>query len=689
MNLLNLISIICIISSITVALFMFRKNIKGIPNIAFALGMLCIGLIEFGDYMSLGEIQRDLLYKRITLIGESLLPLFWLIFSLTYSRKNYKEISIFWKLALLISITPLILVVSLPVGYFFNLPYSEIEGIITLDKIGYYFYLIILIYSVLIMANLEETLRSSSGGIRWRIKFMILGCGGIMFSIIYYYSHALLYKVIDMTLVPVREVLVMVSILLIAISLFRQTFQKEEIFISRNIFYKSFTLLAVGTYLLGLGIFGAGIKYIDKDFGKYTYVIFLFLSSIVLISFILSERLRRRVKVFIDKNFYKDKYDYRTQWLNFTQKISSTKTFDELSSAILETFASAMGATSKSIWLYNKSLDEFIRAVPRDIDNRQISLKGNSSLISFFKEKGWIFNVKDEGYKKIIDENREFFETTRAMLVIPLLNNGDIIGFVELGGFLSNDTYTYEDYDFLKTLAKQTTFAIMNEKLEEELLEAREMEAVGRISSFVIHDIKNMVSAISMSVENARDNINDPEFQKDMIKTLTRTADKMKGIIKKLSDMSRSKEIVLEETNLVSLIEETVKPFCNGKTNLRIECLEKEILCRIDVEEIKKVIENLLMNAVDASKGNIANIRINIQRNNGIACVTVKDDGCGMSPEYIEKYLFKPFYTTKKKGMGVGLYQCKNIVEIHGGSIKVQSTQDVGTEVIVCLPLNR
>lgn len=689
MNLLNLISIICIISSITVALFMFRKNIKGIPNIAFALGMLCIGLIEFGDYMSLGEIQRDLLYKRITLIGESLLPLFWLIFSLTYSRKNYKEISIFWKLALLISITPLILVVSLPVGYFFNLPYSEIEGIITLDKIGYYFYLIILIYSVLIMANLEETLRSSSGGIRWRIKFMILGCGGIMFSIIYYYSHALLYKVIDMTLVPVREVLVMVSILLIAISLFRQTFQKEEIFISRNIFYKSFTLLAVGTYLLGLGIFGAGIKYIDKNLGKYTSVIFLFLSSIVLISFILSERLRRRVKVFIDKNFYKDKYDYRTQWLNFTQKISSTKTFDELLSAILETFASAMGATSKSIWLYNKSLDEFIRAVPHGIVNRQISLKGNSSLISFFKEKGWIFNVKDEGYEKIIDENREFFETTRAMLVIPLLNNGDIVGFVELGGFLSNDTYTYEDYDFLKTLAKQTTFAIMKEKLEEELLEAREMEAVGRISSFVIHDIKNMVSAISMSVENARDNINDPEFQKDMIKTLTRTADKMKGIIKKLSDMSRSKEIVLEETNLVSLIEETVKPFCNGKTNLRIECLEKEILCRIDVEEIKKVIENLLMNAVDASEGNIANIRINIQRNNGIVCVTVKDDGCGMSPEYIEKYLFKPFYTTKKKGMGVGLYQCKNIVEIHGGSIKVQSTQDVGTEVIVCLPLNR
>lgn len=685
---MNLISIISIISSVVVALFMFRKNIKGIPNISFALGMLCIGLIEFGDYMSLSETQRDLFYKRITLIGESLLPLVWLIFSLTYSRKNYKEISIFWKLVLLISITPLILVVSLPAGYFFNLPYSEIEGIITLDKIGYYFYLIILIYFVLIIANLEETLRSSSGGTRWRIKFMIIGCGGIMASLIYYYGHVLLYRVIDMNLIPVREAFILSSILLITISLFRQTFQKEEISISRNIFYKSFTLLTVGLYLLGLSLFGAGIRYIDEDFGKYTSVILLFIGSIVLISFILSERIRRRVKVFIDKNFYKDKYDYRAQWLNFTQKIFSTKTFEELLSAVLETFASAMGATSKSIWLYNKSLDKFIRAVPRDAVSRQISLKGSSSLISFFKEKGLVFNVKDNVYKKIVDENREFFETTRAMLVIPLLNNGDIVGFVELGGFLSNDTYTYEDYDFLRTLAKQTTFAIMKERLEEELLESREMEAVGRISSFVIHDIKNMISAISMSAENARHNINDPEFQKDMIKMLKSTSEKMKGMIKKLSDMTRNKEIVFEKTDLVSLIQETAKPFYNGKTNLKIECLEKEILCRIDSEEIKKVIENLLINSVESSKDGVANITINIESNNGMACVTVRDEGYGMSPEYIEKYLFKPFYTTKKKGIGIGLYQCKNIIEIHGGSIKVQSTQNVGTEVTVCLPLN-
>jgi len=70
-----------------------------------------------------------------------------------------------------------------------------------------------------------------------------------------------------------------------------------------------------------------------------------------------------------------------------------------------------------------------------------------------------------------------------------------------------------------------------------------------------------------------------------------------------------------------------------------------------------------------------------------MACITVSDNGCGMSGEFIEKHLFKPFYTTKKKGLGIGLYQCKSIVEAHGGSIKVKSKEGMGTDFTVYLPL--
>ncbi|MEW6417440.1 MAG: XrtA/PEP-CTERM system histidine kinase PrsK [Nitrospirota bacterium] len=684
MSFVNIISIFSILASVIVALFMFAKNRKGLPNIAFALGMLSIGAIEFGDLMTFREPHNILLYKKVSLIAESLLPGLWLLFGLTYSRKDYKEIAAFWKVALFISVLPFLFAISLPLNLFFYSPDIEIEKMMFLSAAGYYFYLFILLYAVLTLINLEGTLKSSSGSIRWRIKHTLIGVGGIMSSVIYYYSKALLYRSIDMNLSPVRGSIVIISSLLIMISIFRQTFPKEEISISRGIFYRSFTLLIAGVYLLGLGIMGAGMKYLGENFGRYLSIVIVFGGTIALITVLFSETLRRRVKVFIDKNFYKDKYDYRSQWLQFTQRISYTKTFDELLSAILDGFASAMGSRTKSLWLYNNISDIFYQAQPYNASSHGITLKGSSSLISYFKEKGWIFNANDKD-NKILEENKEFFERTNASLVIPLMNNGNIIGFIELGKSLSNDIYNYEDYDFLKTLAKQAISAIMNARLTEELTKAREMEAIGRVSSFVIHDLKNLVSTLSLSVENAPDNINNPEFQKDMLNTLSNTVDKMKGLIKKLSDMPKKAELNLETLDIVPLVKGTVKPFLNGKTKVEVECPE-QLISRIDSEEIKKVIINLVLNAVEAT--NVGTVNVKISTEDSMACITVSDNGCGMSEEYIEKYLFKPFYTTKKKGLGIGLYQCKSIVEAHKGDIQVRSIEGKGTDFMVYLPID-
>jgi putative PEP-CTERM system histidine kinase len=684
MNFQNIISISSIVASAAIALLIFAKNRKELPNIAFALGMLLLGVIEFADFMTFREPYNMLFYKKISLIGESLLAGVWLLFSLTYSRKNHNGITTFWKAALFISVFPFLFILSLPLNLFFYLPDIETEKIIFLDAAGYYFYLFMLIYVVLTMVNLEETLRASSGSIRWQIKHMLIGTGGIMASMVFYYSYALLYRSVDMSLNPVRETVIMISSLLIMVSIFRQTFPKEGVFVSRGIFYRSFTLLAVGIYLISLGIMGTGMRYLGENFGRLLSITVGFAAGIVLIVVLFSETVRRKVKVFIDKNFYKDKYDYRAQWLQFTQKISSTRTFDELISAILEGFAFAIGSTHKSLWLYNSTSDVFYQAHPRDTLTQSTALKGRNSLISYLKEKGWVFNTNDGEYS-VLKDNKEFFEETRASLVIPLTSTDSLIGFIVLGESLSNKTYTYEDYDLLKTFARQATSAIMNARLAEELAEAREMEAVGRISSFILHDLKNLASTLSMSVENAINNIHNPEFQKDMLESLTNTVDKIRGLIKKLSDMPKKVELNSGSVDLVPLVKETVKPFLNVKEKIEVE-LPEQIICHIDREEIKKVIENLILNAVEATNGGTVKVKLN--RENNMASVEVSDNGCGMSGEYIEKYLFKPFCTTKKKGLGIGLFQCKKIVEAHGGRIKVKSKKDVGTDFTVYLPLN-
>jgi putative PEP-CTERM system histidine kinase len=623
-----------------------------------------------------------LFYKKVSLIGESLLPGLWLLFSLTFRRKGYNEITNFWKSALFISILPFIFAVTLPINYFLYLPEVEKEKILFLNKTGYHFYLFILIYSILTLVNLEGTLRASSGRIRWQIKHMLIGVGGIMASMVYYYSQCILYRSIDVSLVPVRGSAVIISSIFIIVSIFRQTFPKEEIFVSRGIFYKSFILLVVGVYLIGLGIAGIGMRYLGKNFSKHLFIGTVFACTLSLISALFSETLRRKVKVFIDKNFYKDKYDYRTQWLQFTQRISSAHSFRELLSEILDGFASPMGSKTKSLWLKKDNSDIFYQAYPHD-DFDEITLNGNSNLISYLREKNWIFNKRD-GDIRVLEENRYFFEKTGASLVTPLISDGNMIGFVVLGESLSGNTYDYEDYDLLKTLSRQATSAIMNFRLAEELAKSREMEAVGRISSMVIHDLKNLASTLSISIENAIDNINNTDFQKDMLKSLSNTLNKMNYLIKKLSDIPKKIEFKFENVDLVQLVKDSTEPFLNGKVEINMESPES-LRCKVDKEEIKKVIMNILLNAIEAPNCN--KIRIIVGKENNNAFITVSDNGDGISEEYIEKNLFKPFKTTKKKGLGIGLYQCKSIVEAHGGDIMVKSSKGCGTDLTVYIPL--
>jgi len=124
-------------------------------------------------------------------------------------------------------------------------------------------------------------------------------------------------------------------------------------------------------------------------------------------------------------------------------------------------------------------------------------------------------------------------------------------------------------------------------------------------------------------------------------------------------------------------------------------------LLSVDADQIQKVIENLVINAVEAlPKGGSLNISTRLVENhlnghsgNGKAAssddfaeIEITDTGTGMSDEFIQNRLFKPFQTTKKKGLGIGLYQCKEIISAHGGTIEVISKENEGTSFKVLLP---
>jgi len=232
----------------------------------------------------------------------------------------------------------------------------------------------------------------------------------------------------------------------------------------------------------------------------------------------------------------------------------------------------------------------------------------------------------------------------------------------------------------MKTIARQAALAIMHQRLSEQVTQAREVEAIGNVATFVVHDLKNLVSNLSLITQNAAKYIQNPDFQKDMIWSLGNTVSKMQSLIGRLKNLGEKKTLKLSIVDLFEVAKETAREIGGG----RVEFSGGSEKVHADREEIQKVFMNLLINAIEASDPD------------EIVCVEVgsldcpffriTDNGSGMSAEFIRKDLFKPFSTTKKQGLGIGLYQCRQIIEAHSGRIEVHSEEGKGSVFTVWMP---
>jgi putative PEP-CTERM system histidine kinase len=214
------------------------------------------------------------------------------------------------------------------------------------------------------------------------------------------------------------------------------------------------------------------------------------------------------------------------------------------------------------------------------------------------------------------------------------------------------------------------------------------MEAFQRMSAFFVHDLKNVASKLSLTIENLPVHFDNPDFRSDAVRTIAESLTKINGMCSRLSSLGQKLELQQTGTDLNELVENTLFGLNGCLKAPPAQDLQPIPAILVDSEQIQQVLVNLLLNAHEATseKGEIS---ITTRRENGFAVLSVADTGCGMSQEFIEKSLFRPFQTTKKKGMGIGLYHSKMIVEAHGGKIKVESEEGGRTTFRVMLPLKR
>jgi len=206
------------------------------------------------------------------------------------------------------------------------------------------------------------------------------------------------------------------------------------------------------------------------------------------------------------------------------------------------------------------------------------------------------------------------------------------------------------------------------------------------MSTFFVHDLKNTASTLSLMLQNLPVHFSNPAFREDALRGVSRTVAHINNLIERLSLFRREISLQAVESDLNEVVTVALKRMENVPAIDLARELRPLPRVRVDPSQIESVVTNLVLNARDAVQS-AGRIKVETSRQNGCVVLSVSDNGCGMTPEFVQQSLFRPFQSTKRKGIGVGMFQCKSIVEAHRGRIEVDTEIGKGTVFRVLLPV--
>ena len=678
------------------AVFALIRDRRSLVHRIFALGMVILALESFFNGLCIQAIFTEpaICWQHWRFMAAATFPGVWLLFSLSFGRENFGPVLFKWKWGILTCFLLLLTFVSLlwtdffrgdpihiPNGWGFGLGWS-----------GYGFHICFLLSLVFILMILEKTLRASKGRKRWQVKFLVLGIGGYFAARIYTGSHALIFQTVDLEFDVINAAVLLAANLLIVIAMLRNGVLQVDIYMSQKMLYNSITVMVVGVYFLALGI---SSKIIIPFLSFPLLALFVFLSLLGLLMVLLSDRLRVKMKRFISRHLRRPKYDYRNVWMAFTARTAALVEEKAFCEEVVKMISELFDILSVSIWIAYEKRD-VLRCVGSTVvsdsqnGNPVLLPNGFSDLTRLLDQRQPLIDLEESGAISRLGlqaSQVDLFSEARIRYLVPLTAGGDALGFISLDDRVKGQPLSFEESDLLRTIADHVAAGLLNLKLSKRLRQAREMEAFQTIAAFFVQDLKNLASKLSMTFENLPVHFDNPAFRDDALRLMSRSVDQINTICSRLSLLREKLEIRPVQTDL----NQVVTALLTGLDCLPAGCLIEKLhpIPKIlaDPEQIQKVLFNLILNAGDAV-GQDGEIIVATGMRDGWVELTVSDNGCGISKEFMGQFLFRPFRTTKIRGTGIGLFQSKMIVEAHKGIIEVDSREGQGSTFRVFLPVS-
>lgn len=676
----------------------------GIAAVAFfrdsrapARRTFCIALLVLATQTVLAGLihdatttERALFWRTWWLLPQALSPAVWLVFVLKYSRGNFRGSLRAW-------LPMLALLVAVPLGAITLFPDSVLIRVLAEDGTehlaiglaGFVLYLTIVLASALILINVERTFRAAVGTMRWRIKYIILGTASVFLVKLYTASQVVLFRGHSDSFDVINAIALLIASILFLVGLLRVGLFHVEVYPSEKVLQFSVAGVLVGAYLVLIGVFS---KLFAGWEGPEAFALkaFLLLSSLAIAGILfVSERSRDKVKRWVSRHFHRPFYDYRSLWLNFTEKTATLVDTETLCRTVADWLSEHLRVLSTSVWLADKDSGSIRLAASTGVSTPDQQLVGSvaAELILALERESSPFDI-DQRNEPWVSSLRglfpDHFPDAGNRICVPFTAAGRLVGFCTLGDRVNYIPLEIQELELLKCVGDQVASNLLNLQLSNRLIQAKEMEAFQTISAFFVHDLKNTASSLNLTLQNLPKHFDNPEFRKDALRAIGKSVNHIQELISRLSLFRQKLELNRAPLDLNACIKEFLSAHQQIRVPISTDLADlRPVLA--DGEQIQKVITNLVLNSVDAVRENGV-IRISTRQQNGSIVLSVSDNGCGMSPEFLSRSLFRPFKTTKKGGIGIGMFQSKAIIEAHGGRVDVESEPEKGTTFTISLP---
>lgn len=564
-----------------------------------------------------------------------------------------------------------------------------------------------LVIAVLGLSLTETLYRGFRPTERWGVKFLCLATGGLFAYDVFLYGEGLLFRALDPSFMEMRGLAQAMVVPFLVINIRRSQARHFALGLSQRLVFGSTVVFVVGIYLTIMAIAAFYVRTIGGAWGSAVQTVFLFAAVLLLATFLLSGSFRAQVRSFLSHHVLADKYDYRGEWLRFSERLASTDSVERFERQIIRALADIVDSPAGALWSVGNN--HLPIAAAWNLSPASLTTLDTTGVEDYFKANDQVWDLTDHS-TTMADAPKACGQLLailrgipEAWVLVPLLHQENLVALLLLTQPRSPRDLEPEDGELLATAARQAAGLLAEQRLARDLAEARQFERFNQRYAFVAHDLKNLVSQLSLVLQNHERFGDRPEFQDDMLETIQSAVARMENVMARLSGQAADRNDDSRESGeedsadaakdsapvagLVPLLRQLVAKHESRVAEIGLSLADGCEAARLKAgcARVETMLRHLLDNAVEAA-GAEGRVTITLREHNGQIVIEVRDNGPGMEARFIEEELFKPFRTTKSGGFGIGAYQCRALARELDGELEAISAPGSGTTMRLMLP---